>query len=68
MWTDHLTEIIIATTLFGVVSAVGFVAARWRRVGHPQSRGRERGRGQRQVRRRARLGVFGTNRRPPPTP
>src|SRR6187549_3066444 len=31
MWRDHLTEIIITTALFGVVSVLGFVAARWRR-------------------------------------
>jgi SSS family solute:Na+ symporter len=31
MWRDHLTEIIIATLLFLIVSAMGFVAARWRR-------------------------------------
>jgi len=32
MWRDHLTEIIITTVLFGLVSAIGFVAARWRRA------------------------------------
>ncbi|NJC69625.1 sodium:solute symporter [Planosporangium thailandense] len=31
MWKDHLTEIIIFTILFLAVSALGFVAARWRR-------------------------------------
>src|SRR5215471_263719 len=31
MWRDHLTEIIITGALFLLVSAVGFVAARWRR-------------------------------------
>jgi SSS family solute:Na+ symporter len=31
MWRDHLTEIIIFAVLFLGVSAVGFVAARWRR-------------------------------------
>jgi solute:Na+ symporter, SSS family len=31
MWRDHLTEIIIATALFLVVSGMGFFAARWRR-------------------------------------
>jgi SSS family solute:Na+ symporter len=31
MWSDHLTEIIIATVLFLGVAVVGFVAARWRR-------------------------------------
>jgi solute:Na+ symporter, SSS family len=31
MWRDHLTEIIITTALFALVSAIGFVAARWRR-------------------------------------
>ena len=30
MWRDHLTEIIIFTLLFLLVSAMGFVAARWR--------------------------------------
>ncbi|TDC40759.1 sodium:solute symporter [Micromonospora sp. KC213] len=30
MWRDHLTEIIIFTGLFLLVSAMGFVAARWR--------------------------------------
>jgi SSS family solute:Na+ symporter len=30
MWRDHLTEIIIFTLLFLLVSAIGFVAARWR--------------------------------------
>ena len=30
MWRDHLTEIIIFTALFLLVSAMGFVAARWR--------------------------------------
>ncbi|SDZ04744.1 solute:Na+ symporter, SSS family [Micromonospora pattaloongensis] len=30
MWRDHLTEIIIFTALFLFVSAMGFVAARWR--------------------------------------
>src|SRR5438309_971707 len=33
MWRDHLTEIVIFTVLFLVVSALGFVAARWRRAG-----------------------------------
>jgi SSS family solute:Na+ symporter len=33
MWSDHLTEIIIATVLFLLVSGMGFVAARWRRAG-----------------------------------
>jgi solute:Na+ symporter, SSS family len=32
MWRDHLTEIIITTALFLVVSAMGFVAARWRKA------------------------------------
>lgn len=32
MWRDHLTEIIITTVLFLVVSGMGFVAARWRRA------------------------------------
>jgi solute:Na+ symporter, SSS family len=31
MWKDHLAEIIIFTVLFLFVSAMGFVAARWRR-------------------------------------
>jgi SSS family solute:Na+ symporter len=31
MWRDHLTEIIIFAILFLGVSALGFVAARWRR-------------------------------------
>ncbi|WP_018656173.1 monocarboxylate uptake permease MctP [Actinomadura flavalba] len=31
MSSDHLTELIIFTTLFLVVSGMGFVAARWRR-------------------------------------
>src|ERR1700720_1602363 len=31
MWRDHLTEIIIAASLFALVSVLGFVAARWRR-------------------------------------
>src|SRR4029079_15332499 len=31
MWSDHLTEIIIATVLFLVVAVLGFMAARWRR-------------------------------------
>ncbi|KXK59155.1 sodium:solute symporter [Micromonospora rosaria] len=30
MWRDHLTEIIIFTTLFLLVSGMGFVASRWR--------------------------------------
>lgn len=30
MWRDHLTEIIIFTLLFLLVSGMGFVAARWR--------------------------------------
>ena len=30
MWQDHLTEIVIFTLLFLLVSAMGFVAARWR--------------------------------------
>ncbi|MFB9236128.1 monocarboxylate uptake permease MctP [Plantactinospora siamensis] len=30
MWKDHLTEIIIFALLFLLVSAMGFVAARWR--------------------------------------
>ncbi|MGN9804362.1 monocarboxylate uptake permease MctP [Micromonospora sp. L32] len=30
MWRDHLTEIIVFTILFLLVSAMGFVAARWR--------------------------------------
>ncbi|MER5701752.1 sodium:solute symporter [Micromonospora sp. NPDC002296] len=30
MWRDHLTEIIVFTVLFLLVSAMGFVAARWR--------------------------------------
>jgi SSS family solute:Na+ symporter len=30
MWKDHLTEIIVFTVLFLLVSAMGFVAARWR--------------------------------------
>src|SRR5689334_18904535 len=32
MWRDHLTEIIVTTALFLGVSAMGFVAARWRRA------------------------------------
>jgi SSS family solute:Na+ symporter len=32
MWRDHLTEIIIASALFALVSVMGFVAARWRRA------------------------------------
>src|SRR5215467_12578171 len=32
MWRDHLTEIIITTALFLVVSGLGFFAARWRRA------------------------------------
>jgi solute:Na+ symporter, SSS family len=31
MWRDHLTEIVIFTILFLLVSGMGFVAARWRR-------------------------------------
>src|SRR5512139_1992087 len=31
MWRDHLTEIIIASALFLLVSVLGFVASRWRR-------------------------------------
>src|SRR3954463_3094386 len=31
MWRDHLTEIVIFVLLFGVVSGMGFLAARWRR-------------------------------------
>jgi SSS family solute:Na+ symporter len=31
MWKNHLTEIIVFTILFLAVSALGFVAARWRR-------------------------------------
>ncbi|GHJ49172.1 solute:Na+ symporter, SSS family protein [Catellatospora sp. TT07R-123] len=31
MWRDHLTEIILFSLLFVGVSAMGFVAARWRR-------------------------------------
>src|SRR5436189_2961444 len=31
MWRDHLAEIVIFTVLFLAVSAMGFVAARWRR-------------------------------------
>jgi SSS family solute:Na+ symporter len=31
MWRDHLTEIIITTALFLLVSGIGFFAARWRR-------------------------------------
>ncbi|MEH0842212.1 sodium:solute symporter [Micromonospora sp. CPCC 205711] len=30
MWRDHLTEIIVFSVLFLLVSAMGFVAARWR--------------------------------------
>ncbi|GAB3812208.1 monocarboxylate uptake permease MctP [Micromonospora zhanjiangensis] len=30
MWKDHLTEIIVFSVLFLLVSAIGFVAARWR--------------------------------------
>lgn len=30
MWRDHLTEIIVFSALFLLVSAMGFVAARWR--------------------------------------
>jgi solute:Na+ symporter, SSS family len=32
MWRDHLTEIIITTALFLLVSGLGFFAARWRRA------------------------------------
>src|SRR6478752_4240318 len=32
MWSDHLTEIIVATVLFVGVSGMGFFAARWRRA------------------------------------
>jgi SSS family solute:Na+ symporter len=32
MWQDHITEIVITTVLFLFVSAIGFVAARWRRA------------------------------------
>ena len=32
MWRDHLTEIIVTSVLFLAVSAMGFVAARWRRA------------------------------------
>jgi SSS family solute:Na+ symporter len=31
MWRDHLTEIVITTALFLLVSLMGFFAARWRR-------------------------------------
>src|SRR3954447_11205954 len=31
MWRDHVTEIVVFVVLFLAVSAVGFVAARWRR-------------------------------------
>src|SRR6185312_5751014 len=31
MWRDHLTEIIVFSLLFLLVSAMGFVAAKWRR-------------------------------------
>ncbi|WP_433617089.1 monocarboxylate uptake permease MctP [Dactylosporangium sp. CA-139114] len=31
MWRDHVTEIVIFVVLFLAVSAMGFVAARWRR-------------------------------------
>jgi solute:Na+ symporter, SSS family len=31
MWRDHLTEIVVFVLLFGLVSGMGFVAARWRR-------------------------------------
>ncbi|GIJ47000.1 solute:Na+ symporter, SSS family protein [Virgisporangium aliadipatigenens] len=31
MWRDHMTEIVIFTLLFVLVSGMGFVAARWRR-------------------------------------
>src|SRR5215475_13963395 len=31
MWRDHLTEIIITTALFLLVSGMGFFASRWRR-------------------------------------
>jgi SSS family solute:Na+ symporter len=34
VWRDHLTEIIIATSLFLLVSVMGFLAARWRRAGN----------------------------------
>jgi SSS family solute:Na+ symporter len=34
MWEDHLTEIIIFTALFLLVSVMGFVAARWRAPGN----------------------------------
>ncbi len=30
VWRDHLTEIIVFTVLFLLVSVMGFVAARWR--------------------------------------
>ncbi|MFG1777124.1 monocarboxylate uptake permease MctP [Micromonospora sp. NPDC049048] len=30
MWRDHLTEIVVFSVLFLLVSAMGFVAARWR--------------------------------------
>jgi SSS family solute:Na+ symporter len=33
VWRDHVTEIVIFTILFLGVSALGFVAARWRRQG-----------------------------------
>jgi SSS family solute:Na+ symporter len=33
MWREHLTEIVIFTVLFAVVSGMGFVGARWRRPG-----------------------------------
>ncbi len=33
MWRDHLTQIVVFTALFLGVSALGFVAARWRRAG-----------------------------------
>src|SRR3954470_5032820 len=31
MWRDHVLEIVIFVVLFALVSAIGFVAARWRR-------------------------------------
>src|SRR5215468_7545819 len=31
MWRDHVTEIVVFTVLFLGVSAMGFVASRWRR-------------------------------------
>src|SRR5690242_9241118 len=33
MWRDHLTQIIVFAVLFLGVSALGFVASRWRRTG-----------------------------------